>query len=93
VLDDAGDLAGPELADRKDLIRRNCRTLLVCAISEQRGRFRHRLRRTVERGWPFSLRAIRRLRRRAERRLEEAARKLQAQTGASSLLELALDEV
>jgi len=93
VLDDAGDLAGPELADRKDLIRRNCRTLLVCAISEQRGRFRRRLRRTVERGWPFSLRAIRRLRRRAERRLEEAARKLQAQTGASSLLELALDEV
>ena len=73
VLDEADALAGPAYADRKDLIRRNCRTLLVGAISEQPARFTRRFRRAVEGQWPFSLRAMRRLRRRAERRARGAA--------------------
>lgn len=73
VLDGADILAGPAYADRKDLIRRNCRTLLVGAVSEQPTRFTRRFRRAIERPWPLSLRAMRRLRRRAERRAGEAS--------------------
>jgi hypothetical protein len=92
VLDDADALAGPAYADRKDLIRRNCRTLLVGAVSEQRHRFTRRFRRAIEAQWPFSLRAVRRLRRRAERRARGAACSLQRRAGVPSLLELALGE-
>ena len=93
VLDEAEALAGPAYADRKDLIRRNCRTLLVGAISEQPGRFTRRFRRAVEGQWPFSLRAMRRLRRRAERRARRAAGSLRRRAGVPSLLDLALAEV
>ena len=90
VLDGGDTLSGPAHAERKDLIRRNCRTLLVGAIFEQPGRFTRRFRRAVERQWPFSARSLRRLRRRAERRGRGAAVSLQRRTGAPSLLDLAL---
>jgi hypothetical protein len=70
---DAEILAGPELADRKDLIRRNCRTLLVGAVAEQPHRFSRRFRRALARRWPIAFRALRRLRRRAAKRYRLAA--------------------
>jgi len=73
VLDGEEWLATPELADRKDLIRRNCRTLLVGAVAEQPRRFSRRFRRTLARRWPFACRAMRRLRRRAAKRYQTAA--------------------
>jgi len=92
VLDDAEILEGPGAADRKDLVRRSCQNLLVGAIADQPRRFTRAFRRSVERHWPFSLAAIRRLRRRAERRFTGAARRLQARRGAASLLDLAAAE-
>jgi hypothetical protein len=92
VLDGADLLSGPDLADQKDLIRRNCTTLLVAAVAEHPRRFRRDFRRTLSRQWPFSFRAMRRLRRRAERRFGESASKLERRHGATSLLDLALRE-
>jgi hypothetical protein len=92
VLDDGDAPAGAAFEGRKDLIRRNCRSLLVAAIAEQEGRFTRRFRRRVFGQWPLSFRAMRRLRRRAERRFEEAAGSLRRRTGAASLLDLALRE-
>jgi hypothetical protein len=79
-----------ESGDRRDLIRRNCRTLLVGAIAEQPRCFSRRFRRALEREWPFSFGGMRRLRRHAERRLRDAAARLIARAGAPSLLDLAL---
>jgi len=62
--------AGPHLADELDLLRRNCRSLIVGAMAEQPARFSARFRRGMARQWPFSLRALCRLRRRAERRCQ-----------------------
>jgi hypothetical protein len=87
---DSESLTGLEAADRRDLIRRNCRTLLVGAIAEQPRRFSRRFRRGIERQWPFSFGAMRRLRRHTERRLRDAAARLVERTGAPSLLDLAL---
>jgi hypothetical protein len=92
VLDAEDTLAGPAHAERKDLIRRNCRTLLVGAVFEQPFRFTRRFRRGIERQWPFSARAMRRLRRRAEQRGREAAASFQRRTGADSLLDVVLAE-
>jgi hypothetical protein len=92
VLDTAQVLAGPGAADRKDLVRRSCQNLLVGAIADQPRRFTRAFRRSVERQWPFSLAAIRRLRRRAERRFSSATSRLQARRGAASLADLAAAE-
>ena len=92
VLTSDGPFAGPEFADRLDLIRRNCRALLVGAVAEQPRRFCRRFRRAVARQWPLSLRAMRRLRRRAERRFGDAAAVVRRRTGAESLLDLLLAE-
>lgn len=92
VLDGADILAGPVAADRKDLVRRSCQNLLVGAIADQPRRFTRGFRRSVERQWPFSLAAMRRLRRRAERRFTRAASRLQARRGAASLADLAAAE-
>jgi hypothetical protein len=87
---DGEPLTGVEAADRRDLVRRNCRMLLVGAVAEQPRRFSRRFRRTIERQWPFSLGGMRRLRRHAERRLRRAATRLPERPGAPSLLDLAL---
>ena len=62
------------------------------AIGEQPERFTRRFRRGIEGQWPFSFRAMRRLRRRAERRFARAADTLRRRTGEPSLLDLALRE-
>jgi hypothetical protein len=87
---DGEPLEGVDAEDRRDLIRRNCRMLLVGAVAEQPRRFSRRFRRTIERQWPFSLGGMRRLRRHAERRLRRAGARLEERTGAPSLLDLAL---
>jgi len=78
------------MADCKDLIRRNCTSLLVGAIAAQPRRFSREFRRAIARRWPFSLRAMRRLRRRAEDRFGAAARELEGRAGTDSLLDWAL---
>jgi hypothetical protein len=84
VLDGQQLLAGPELADRKDLIRRNCRSLLVGAVVDQPQLFSRRFRRRLGQQWPFTIRAMAGLRRRAQRRYDEARRTLERRTGATS---------
>jgi hypothetical protein len=61
-------LARPELDDARDLIRRNCAALLMGAVADQPRRFSRRFRRKLEGQWPLTCRAMRRLRRRAQRR-------------------------
>jgi hypothetical protein len=90
VLEGAEVVAGPAYADRRDLIRRNCRTLLVGAVAEQPSRFTRRFRRAIERRWPLSLHALRRLRRRAQTRARQASCSLRRRAGTSSLLDLAI---
>jgi hypothetical protein len=90
VLDGQERFAGAAFVDRKDLIRRNCRALLVGAVADQPRRFTRRFRRALAGRWPLSFRAMRWLRRRAQRRSTAAARTLQARTGATSLLDLVL---
>jgi hypothetical protein len=68
TLDDAHCFRGPGRADQIDLLRRNCRSLVVGAIASQPRLFSAAFRRAVARQWPFSLRALRRLRVRAQRR-------------------------
>jgi hypothetical protein len=92
VLDGAEGLDGPARADLKDLIRRNCRTLLVAAVSEQPRRFTRRFRWGLSRQWPLSLRAMRRLRHRSERRFRDAARRRAGGAGTLSLLDRAIAE-
>ncbi len=68
----------PEFDDRFDLIRRNCRALLVGSVSEHPKRFSRQFRRHLARQWPLSFRACRTLRRRARKRWNEAAIRLRA---------------
>lgn len=92
VLDDEPLLAASRYADRKDLIRRNCRMLLVGAVAEQPRRFARRFRRALVRRWPFGFRAMRRLRRRAERRYRGVASRLAPDAGPTALLDRLLAE-
>jgi hypothetical protein len=87
---DAEPARGLDDEDHRDLVRRNCRMLLVAAVADQRWRFSRAFRRDVERRWPFALGAMRRLRRRGERRLRDAAARLAVRAGTPSLLDLAL---
>jgi len=88
---DAGPALSLEEADQRDLIRRNCRMLLVGAVADQQGRFSRPFRRRLERQWPFTFGAMRRLRHRGERRLRDAASRLARRAGRASLLDLALE--
>ncbi len=74
VLSLEGSFDGPGFGDRRDLIRRNCRALLVGSVAEHRKRFTRRFRRRLERQWPVSFRAYRGLRRRALRRWRDLQR-------------------
>jgi hypothetical protein len=87
---DAESLADEEAAERRDLVRRNCRTLLVSAVAAQPRRFSRRFRRSIERQWPFTLGAIRRLRERAERRFAGPLAALRDPVRAGALLDEAL---
>ena len=90
VLDRERAAAGAETSDCLDLIRRNCHCMLATVISAQPAMFSRRFRRSVERQWPLSFRAMRRLRRRAEQRFRSTSQRLQTRRGVSSPLELLL---
>jgi hypothetical protein len=92
VLDADHAFPAAHIGDCLDLIRRNCRALLVGVIAEHPALFGRALRREVEGQWPLSFRAMRRLRRRATRRLQATAQRLRARHGVSSPLELLLAE-
>lgn len=92
VLDADHAFPTAHVGDCMDLIRRNCRSLLVGVIAEQPGLFGRSLRREVERQWPLSFAAMRRLRRRATRRFQATAARLRARHGVSSPLDLLLAE-
>lgn len=93
VLDQEGAEASPETGDCLDLIRRNCHSMLAGVIAEYPAMFSGRFRRSVERQWPLSFRAMRRLRRRAQHRFQITSQRLQARRGVSSPLELLLEGV
>jgi len=90
VLDRERAAAGADTSDCLDLIRRNCHCMLATVISAQPAMFSRRFRRSVERQWPLSFRAMRRLRRRAEQRFRSTSQRLQTRRGVSSPLELLL---
>jgi hypothetical protein len=90
---DAEPLADAEAEERRDLVRRNCRVLLVSAVAARPRRYSRRFRRAIERRWPFTLGAMRRLRARAERRFAEPMAALRDSARAGPLLDRALAEV
>jgi hypothetical protein len=67
VVLEGGPFPGPGFADRLDLVRRNCRALLVGTVAEHPRRFSRPFRQRLAAQWPVSFRAHRRLRRRAFR--------------------------
>jgi hypothetical protein len=85
---DGGRFAGPAYADRRDLVRRNCVTLLVGAVAETPGLFTRRFVRALQTRWPLRFGAMRRLRARARRRYEGALRALRRRRHVDSLLDL-----
>jgi hypothetical protein len=89
---DAEPLADEAASERRDLIRRNCRTLLVSAVAAQPRRYTGRFRRAIERRWPFTLAAMRRLRTHAERRFAKRLSALRDPAKLDALLDEALRE-
>jgi hypothetical protein len=90
---DSEPLADAAAAERRDLVRRNCRTLLVSAVAAQPHRFSRPFRSALERQWPFTLGAMRRLRARAERRFARPLASLRDPERAGAILDQALAEV
>jgi len=90
ILDRERAAANAATRDCLDLIRRNCHCMLAAVMSAQPAMFSRRFRRSVERQWPLSFRAMRRLRRRAQQRFEVTSQRLQARRGVSSPLDLLL---
>ncbi len=88
VVEGSSRFAGPAFAARRDLIARNCSTLLVGAVAEEPRLFSRGFRREIERHWPLGLGAQRRLRRYADRRMRRAGEKLAQRRGADSLFDL-----
>ncbi len=91
VIDGAECLGGPGFADRKDLILRNCTVLMVSAIAERPDFFTRSFRRSIERGWPLGLRAMRALRRYGQKRLGRARRELERRKNVRSLWDLVVE--
>ena len=90
VLETAPSLGSSEQADCIDVIRRNCRALLVGVIAEQPERFTRGFRRSIQIQWPLRFTAMRRLKRRARRRFEATAQHVRERHDGASPLELLL---
>lgn len=90
VLDRERARASSPTSDCLDLIRRNCHCMLAAVMSSQPELFSRRFRRSVERQWPLSFRAMRRLRQRGQKRFRATSQRLQARRGVSSPLDLLL---
>ncbi len=72
----------------RDLILHNCVALLVGAVAENPRLFSRRFRRGLERCWPVSLRAMRRLQQRAVQRFRRSSERLCQSHGIDSVLDL-----
>jgi hypothetical protein len=83
-----GAFRGAAFAERLDLVRRNCRALLVGSVALQPGRFSRRFRRRLEARWPVSFHTHRRLRRRALGLVQRAAARARETDGRSPLAQL-----
>jgi len=83
-----GAFGGAAFAERLDLVRRNCRALLVGSVALQPRRFSRLFRRALESRWPVSFRAHRRLRRRALELFQSAAARARPTDGRSPLDQL-----
>jgi hypothetical protein len=88
VVDESERFHGDRFAARRDLILRNCGSLLVGAVAEEPRLFSRPFRRSLERHWPFGFGALRRLRRFADRRLRHAASEMRRRRGVESLFDL-----
>jgi len=88
VVDESERFRGRRYAARRDLILRNCRTLLIGAVAEEPRLFSRTFRRALERRWPLDFRALRRLRRYADLRLRQTADEMRRRRGAESLFDL-----
>jgi hypothetical protein len=88
VVDGSDRFRDRRYAARRDLILRNCRTLLVSAVAEEPRLFSRPFRHRLERRWPLGFRALRRLRRYADRRLRATAEEMRRRRGAESLFDL-----
>ena len=88
VFDESDRFGGDRFAARRDLILRNCSTLLVGAVAEEPQLFSRPFRRALERRWPLSFGALRRLRRHADRKLRQAAAEMRRRRGVESLFDL-----
>jgi hypothetical protein len=85
---EGGRFAGPRSADRLDLVRRNCVSLLVGAVAESPRLFTRGFVGHLESRWPLRFADLRRLRARARRRYEGALRTLRRRRRVDSLLDL-----
>ncbi len=85
---EAACCCGGAAADGKDLILRNCTMLMVSAVADRPELVSRRFRRALERRWPVSFRAMRSLRRFAERRFRRARAAVERRKGVASLWDL-----
>lgn len=88
VVDSSGRFSSGRYADHKDLILRNCTSLLVGAVADNPELFSRRFRRALERHWPFRFSSMRRLKKRARERLGQAIEILRRQHDVGSPFEL-----
>ena len=88
VVEGSRRFGGARFAARRDLILRNCSTLLVGAVSAEPRMFSRPFRRALERRWPLGFRALQRLRRYGDRRLRGAAAEIERRRGVESLFDL-----
>jgi hypothetical protein len=91
VLDGHAPHAAAPAGDCVDVIRRNCRALIVGVVARRPHRFSRRFGRRIERQWPVTLRATRRLIAHAHRRLTATSEQVRRQRGLPSPLDLLLD--
>jgi len=76
VIRSAPRFAGAELAAVRDLIERNCTTLLVAAVADNQDLFSRPYVRALEAQWPLDFAAMRKLRRRGRKRYEQTLKAL-----------------
>jgi hypothetical protein len=93
VIDDDPRFAAPELDGVRDLIRRNCVSLLIGAVAQDPALCSPRFVRRLERRWPLGFAAQRRLAGLARRRWSQANAVLEERFGCSSLLDLLATEL
>ncbi len=88
VVEGSRHFGGDGFAARRDLILRNCSTLLVSAVAAEPRLFSRAFRRALERRWPLGFGALNRLRRHADRQLRGAAAEMRRRRGVESLFDL-----